>query len=300
MPKLDDRSRRVRGRHRWPAALLWLAAAVAVAAGPMTAPSTRSSATSTAATGPTTGREGATTSTVPVPPTQTTQSTAPPVVNTQPPIRPDLMDDRVKILKAYEAGKKLRDQLLQAGANPDDLNIVQAFTTGLQGKEPPFTQKEAETLLDKANWVARQKSAETLYANDPGFRQLADENMKRSRAAIDQYSQMDGTETRNDGVLVHVIDPGNGRVIGNAKSITVRVRVCLADGTLVKATEPGQTVTVATADLLPALADACRGMKVGGHWRLVLPPEVYGLAGKPPLIGPNQAVIYNLELVGAQ
>ena len=83
--------------------------------------------------------------------------------------------------------------------------------------------------------------------------------------------------------------------------MTVDLRVSLADGTLVSATEPGHPAKVEVADLLPAVADACRGMRVGDRVRLMVPGEkAYGLAGKPPAIGPNQAMEYDLRLVGAE
>jgi FKBP-type peptidyl-prolyl cis-trans isomerase FklB len=234
------------------------------------------------------------------PTTQSTPVVTPPAA-APPPSQPEVIDDRVKYWMAYMKGKQLREALQQGGASPDDLNIIRGVLDGLQGHDPAYSRQEIEDQIARMLSMDAQKKAGQKYADDPSFRKLADENMKKSRDTIEQYAQMDGTETRGDGVLVRVLDPGNGRVMGNAKSITIKVRVELADGSLVKETDPSRTITISPADLLPALAEDCRGMKVGAHWRLLLPPEqAYGLAGKPPLVGPNQALIYDIQLTGAQ
>ena len=39
-------------------------------------------------------------------------------------------------------------------------------------------------------------------------------------------------------------------------------------------------------------------MKVGGTWRLFVPPALaFGEAGQPPLVGPNCALIFDVELL---
>jgi len=47
--------------------------------------------------------------------------------------------------------------------------------------------------------------------------------------------------------------------------------------------------------------DAIRPMRVGSKWQIGLPPEqAHGLAGKPPIIGPNQALLVDVELLGVE
>jgi FKBP-type peptidyl-prolyl cis-trans isomerase FklB len=148
----------------------------------------------------------------------------------------------------------------------------------------------------------QQRRAEKQYADNPTFRKQADDNQQKSRALLDQNAEMAGVEVRPDGVQVQILAPGGGRVVGSAKSLTLKsLRVSLADGTLVESTVGDQTETVATTDVIPALVDAIRGIKVGARCRVWLPSEkAYGLAGRPPKIGPNQAIEYEFELSNAE
>jgi FKBP-type peptidyl-prolyl cis-trans isomerase FklB len=39
-------------------------------------------------------------------------------------------------------------------------------------------------------------------------------------------------------------------------------------------------------------------MKTGGRWRIFLPPQLaYGEEGSPPVIEPNELLIFEIELV---
>jgi FKBP-type peptidyl-prolyl cis-trans isomerase FklB len=50
--------------------------------------------------------------------------------------------------------------------------------------------------------------------------------------------------------------------------------------------------------VVPGWQEALQRMKVGDKWLLTLPPGLgYGEAGFPPTIGPNEALIFELELL---
>ena len=66
-------------------------------------------------------------------------------------------------------------------------------------------------------------------------------------------------------------------------------------------TDGDQTAKFAAGDALSGLMDAMRSMKVGTRSRVWLPPDkAYGLTGKLPVVGPNQAIEYEFELVNAE
>lgn len=237
------------------------------------------------------------------PPTgPSTVSTSEPSVATTLPVppttRPADLDDRFWYSIGYDFGRAVRERFAPEGRAADIGTLLKGVIDGVSGHDPALPRAQIESALAQAQDRTLQQRAEQMYASDPAFRKIADDNLARSKALLQQNGSVAGVESLPEGVQVQVLKPGAGRVIGNAKFVIAHVEVCLVDGTLVHASEPGKPERVAIDQALPALLDAVRGMKVGARWRIVLPPEkAYGLAGKPPVIGPNQALRYEIELV---
>ena len=58
------------------------------------------------------------------------------------------------------------------------------------------------------------------------------------------------------------------------------------------------TFTLGTGEVIPGWDEGVAGMKVGGRRELVIPPDLaYGPQGSPPVIGPNETLIFVVDLV---
>jgi len=58
------------------------------------------------------------------------------------------------------------------------------------------------------------------------------------------------------------------------------------------------TFTLGAGEVIPGWDQGFEGMKVGGRRELILPPELaYGSAGAPPAIGPNEALVFVIDLL---
>jgi peptidylprolyl isomerase len=58
------------------------------------------------------------------------------------------------------------------------------------------------------------------------------------------------------------------------------------------------TFTLGGGDVIPGWDQGVAGMKEGGRRRLTIPPELaYGEQGRPPAIGPNETLIFVIDLL---
>ena len=75
-------------------------------------------------------------------------------------------------------------------------------------------------------------------------------------------------------------------------------------GTLVYGTEfdssygLGKTVSFGVGQVIAGWTEALQLMPVGSKWKLAIPPELgYGAGGAGQMIGPNAALVFEVELI---
>lgn len=219
-----------------------------------------------------------------------------------PATRPARQDPTLSYAEGLEFGRRLRARLEEEGIQRADGDlVVRGVIDGLNALPPLWPQEQVDQAIAAIQSDIARRRAEQAYAADPGFREMADENLKRGRRFLKENEACVGVRVLPDGIQLQILKEGHDRVVGNAKQITANFTVSLADGTLVRASEPGHPLTIPTWRLLPAVREAIHGMPLGAEWRLLIPAErAFGLAGKPPVIGPNQALAFELELVNAE
>ena len=61
------------------------------------------------------------------------------------------------------------------------------------------------------------------------------------------------------------------------------------------------TFTIGEGAVIKGFEDGCKGMRIGGKRKLIIPPHIgYGARGAPPDIPPNATLVFDIELVSAK
>jgi FKBP-type peptidyl-prolyl cis-trans isomerase FklB len=117
----------------------------------------------------------------------------------------------------------------------------------------------------------------------------------------DNGARKDVTTTAS-GLQYRVIAAGHGRMVTSSlDTVTVTYKGWTIDGHVFDRTEHGQTASFPANALIPGWVEALRLMHVGDEWQLVIPADLaYGVEGQGPDIPPNQALVFNLQLIAVR
>jgi FKBP-type peptidyl-prolyl cis-trans isomerase len=96
-----------------------------------------------------------------------------------------------------------------------------------------------------------------------------------------------------------VLEAGNGATPGPEDTVEVHYRGTLVDGTEFDSSYGrGQTVTFGVGQVIAGWTEALQLMQVGSKYKLAIPSELaYGAGGAGQMIGPNAALLFEVELV---
>lgn len=104
-------------------------------------------------------------------------------------------------------------------------------------------------------------------------------------------------ELRPSGLAIQVLEPGNGRTPGPTDTVTVRYAGWTPDGQRFDASYPGMA-SFPLHRVIGGWTEGLQLLKEGGSARLVIPPGLaYGRRGAPPRIGPDQTLVFHVELL---
>ena len=139
-----------------------------------------------------------------------------------------------------------------------------------------------------------------LLRVNPGAEE-AEEALDRAMAFLRDNAARAGVETTNSGLQFEIIRSGGGDGLSPDARDVVRVHYqgTLTDGTVFDSSyERGEPAQFPLNGVIPGWTEGLQLMKTGDKYRFFLPPELaYGPAGAGGVIGPNEALVFEVELL---
>jgi len=98
--------------------------------------------------------------------------------------------------------------------------------------------------------------------------------------------------------------PGQGAVAETGRTVRVHYTGWLPDGKKFDSSrDRGEpfAFTLGAGQVIAGWDEGVKGMKVGGRRELVIPPDqAYGAQGSPPKIGPNETLVFVVDLLAVR
>ncbi|HKU79385.1 MAG TPA: FKBP-type peptidyl-prolyl cis-trans isomerase [Rhodanobacteraceae bacterium] len=191
----------------------------------------------------------------------------------------------------YEAGLDLG----RRGLDVDITTVLRGVQDGFSRKQPQYSPQVMQQVILT---MQRKMVAEARAA----YEKLATANLKKARAFFADNGKKQGVVTLPSGVQYKVLDGGKGDKSPSLDSeVTLQYRGEFLDGTVFDNTEDrGKPVVFPVNQMIPGWREIITRMHVGDHWQVFIPPDqAYGIRGSPPRIGPNEALVFDIHLLGA-
>lgn len=171
-----------------------------------------------------------------------------------------------------------------------------AFLRGVEdmmaGKQPQLSDEEANAIVK-----AYQEQRQTAHQEER--KQAATANQEKGQKYLAENAQREGVTVLTSGLQYRVVTKGDGKVPSAADTVEVHYRGTLTDGTEFDSSYArNKTETFGVSQVIPGWTEALQLMHEGDKWELAIPADLaYGPGGSGGVIGPNQVLLFEVELI---
>lgn len=214
----------------------------------------------------------------------------------QPTIAQDEMSEDDTL--GYFLGYTIAQQLAQQGFENGDFafeGMQKGISDALAGEAPGLSDEQLQATQGKIRALLQKRQA----AAQAEFEKLAVLNKEKSDVWMKQNASADGVKMLEQGIHYKVITKGEGGSPTAADTVSVHYTGKLTNGEIFDSSvERGEPAQFPVENVIVGWQLALQKMKVGSKWILFIPADkAYGASGKGPKIGPNEALVFEVELL---
>jgi FKBP-type peptidyl-prolyl cis-trans isomerase len=189
--------------------------------------------------------------------------------------------DKVSYIIGVQTGRNFKkDQI--------DIDLKMMLNGMKDGMAGTSQMSEDETRKFMSTFMSELKRKSRVGAED---------NRMKAAAFLQENKTKPGIVVLPSGVQYKILKAGDGKKPVDSDDIVCEYRGTLLDGTEFDKSEPGKPATFKLAGLIPGWKEALKLMPAGSKWQLFISPEhAYGAHGAG-LIGPNELLIFEVQLV---
>jgi FKBP-type peptidyl-prolyl cis-trans isomerase len=169
----------------------------------------------------------------------------------------------------------------------DDTALLQSIADAKAGKPSAVPESEMQQVMQAWQQEIQGREAKKGEARK-----------ETNKAWLADNAKKDGVKVTASGLQYKVIASGKGKQPAATDQVSVNYTGSLTDGTVFDASEKhGGPATFGVNQVIKGWTEALQMMHEGDKWELYIPAELAYGDQAPPNIGPNQVLVFQVELL---
>lgn len=193
---------------------------------------------------------------------------------------------------SYSLGVDLAKTFEKQGVEIDVNALMLGMEDVMQKNNIRLTQEQMQQAVKnvKEKVLKKQIQARKLQG---------EKNAKKSEAFLAENKKKDGVKVTKSGLQYKVLQPGQGKSPTETDYLTAHYKGTLTNGKVFDSSyDRGTPIEFQIGDVIAGWGEALKLMKPGSKWEIYVPPALaYGSKGAGNVIGPNETLIFTIELI---
>jgi FKBP-type peptidyl-prolyl cis-trans isomerase len=203
---------------------------------------------------------------------------------------------------SYSLGFSMGSRFVRDGLGID-LDIFQeGMKDGFTGSKQLLNEEEMQkTMMDLQQKMMAKRQTERMKEMEERKNQ-GEANKEKGETFLEANKAKEGVTALESGLQYKILKKGTGPSPKATDTVKCHYRGTTIDGKEFDSSyKRGEPATFALNRVIKGWTEGLQLMKEGGKWEFYIPSEMaYGERGSGPHIGPNEVLIFEVELLGIE
>lgn len=193
---------------------------------------------------------------------------------------------------SYALGSDIAKNFVQQGVEIDSKALLAGMEDIINNNKLQLSAKEMQqSVLDVKKQILEKIEKENAVKGE--------KNLKKGTAFLTKNKTKKGVKTLDSGLQFIVKKEGKGNFATENDHLIAHYRGTLIDGTEFDSSYTrGTPIEFQMSNVIKGWGEALKKMQPGAKWQIFVPPHLaYGKKGAGKLIGPNETLIFDIELL---
>lgn len=193
---------------------------------------------------------------------------------------------------SYALGNMTGNTFKSHGVKIDPKVFAMGFRNAIEDDKSLLSNKDMNNIVENFQKQDQQQAQKQAIS-------VAKKNLEQGQKFLEENKHKKGVVTTKSGLQFKIIDPGSGEHPNLNDVVVVNYSGSLIDGTEFDSSyKRGQPAMFPVSAVIKGWQEALQLMSPGAKWEVYVPANLaYGDTNYPPMIGPNQTLIFTIELI---